>query len=41
MSSSFETENPENWTVLWNYFDKGKGTIVVQSIVDVWKKYQS
>ena len=39
MAKSCNTLNPESWEVVWNFFDKGKGTISVQSIIDVWRKY--
>ena len=40
MAKNCNTPNPQNWDVVWNFFDKGKGTITVQSVIDVWKKYQ-
>lgn len=40
MAKSFNTKEPQNWDLMWNYFDKGKGVVSLQAFVDVWKKYQ-
>lgn len=39
MAKCCDTVETESWDLMWGYFDKGKGVVSVQAIVDVWRKY--